>query len=961
FVELSFVIYTEIEVEFKRRGRELNIPVLGYILYVRRLQILLKHEEIVKSHLVTLGKLWKDILCYKPFHLHIDFHKAIIKLYIVTKLLYVDSEGLHPDVVLDTLPYFNWDEVKLQFNYQDDSFKDYHAKIVKAALEAIEASAGEQVNSLKHLKNDLHLELEKYLQVQLPKLLIFLMDLIPTTALEKMIDNVEIKENLKRQNVAEYTALLNALKNETRVTEAALNEVLEAILTKTKSQEQTHAERTEEFQVLSEVEVSQNITTTSDEDSNLQASTHGADTHTSPDEEVDVIIHKGKIYNVKRGNAFEVPYRHASNEHDTGQAFQSPNMLEVIIHKSEVYEIISGMGPQVGQRLQVPQTVQSLMMKSNFTDSDLQDLESAINHLETLLPLLKEKLRQGQMKISAGSQSSEDENSNSDNDENPPSHFQSYGNHADSHVTQQLANDNSQAENSCQQESSVNGEHSLQISQLSQNSDAKNSGSQHSEDEDSNSDTADKNPSSHFQSYGNHADSHVTQQLTDDNRQAEDSCQQESPVNGEHSLQISQLSQNSDAKNSLSVFFNFEKDEVSSQSHLNEYNRSPLKIVQDKSQGVISKESLTLVSPYPNEVPEHISPQDCDSNQSTPNFDLSNTFPELKVTPGIADPLRELTSSRQIQYRLKSLCQEKPKSIEASKNKENEPIQPNLHSQTSAEILLNSSSPLMNSSLRANENNLPKGINNNHFDNAAQQTTFVHEGIFQCAANEKKSSLGRRIKQNINATNESQAASKQTVTEDRINVRKIPEDVACQPKQRSGKRKRTETKHAADRQQSMLEATNPYHFDSAIQETAYAPDESSILQFAANEKKSSLMRQTKQDVSESDNSSKDTSKQSVACPPKSSVDKCKRTGTKHADYEKQPKTLKRGKISKQKLTVGGPSDCLAPAPDSSHSDEEVFVTPKSSPESKSMTWLVSELSTTDAESFTTVTSGFQSS
>lgn len=875
----------KIEVEFKRRGRELNIPVLGYILYVRRLQILLKHEEIVKSHLVTLGKLWKDILCYKPFHLHIDFHKAIIKLYIVTKLLYVDSEGLHPDVVLDTLPYFNWDEVKLQFNYQDDSFKDYHAKIVKAALEAIEASAGEQVNSLKHLKNDLHLELEKYLQVQLPKLLIFLMDLIPTTALEKMIDNVEIKENLKRQNVAEYTALLNALKNETRVTEAALNEVLEAILTKTKSQEQTHAERTEEFQVLSEVEVSQNITTTSDEDSNLQASTHGADTHTSPDEEVDVIIHKGKIYNVKRGNAFEVPYRHASNEHDTGQAFQSPNMLEVIIHKSEVYEIISGMGPQVGQRLQVPQTVQSLMMKSNFTDSDLQDLESAINHLETLLPLLKEKLRQGQMKISAGSQSSEDENSNSDNDENPPSHFQSYGNHADSHVTQQLANDNSQAENSCQQESSVNGE---------------------------------------------------------------------------HSLQISQLSQNSDAKNSLSVFFNFEKDEISSQSHLNEYNRSPLKIVQDKSQGVISKESLTLVSPYPNEVPEHISPQDCDSNQSTPNFDLSNTFPELKVTPGIADPLRELTSSRQIQYRLKSLCQEKPKSIEASKNKENEPIQPNLHSQTS-EILLNSSSPLMNSSLRANENNLPKGINNNHFDNAAQQTTFVHEGIFQCAANEKKSSLGRRIKQNINATNESQAASKQTVTEDRINVRKIPEDVACQPKQRSGKRKRTETKHAADRQQSMLEATNPYHFDSAIQETAYAPDESSILQFAANEKKSSLMRQTKQDVSESDNSSKDTSKQSVACPPKSSVDKCKRTGTKHADYEKQPKTLKRGKISKQKLTVGGPSDCLAPAPDSSHSDEEVFVTPKSSPESKSMTWLVSELSTTDAESFTTVTSGFQSS
>ncbi|XP_045605791.2 uncharacterized protein [Procambarus clarkii] len=463
------------------------------MLCIRRLQILLRNNNVIdKNNLHTLGKLLGDILQYKPFHLCREFHRAVIKLYIVTKLLYVDCEELQHDTVLDNLPYFNWSEIKQQFNYQDEYFSDFHSKLIKAAHESIEASVSIQASSPMHLAKELRLEAEKCLRIELPKLQNLLMDLIPTTSLERLIGNRDVQEYFTGQKAPEFKILLKTLGQ--NITEPSLNRVMETF-----NRVRSQGGRTEQLQDLNALEMSHNNIAIKDgcklknhfhqggdtqsklAGTEIESTSSGKTINTS----VDLIILNGKIWNVKRGNVTsklvykigdprknqDVPSVDMSS--DNKHVSKPLNDIHLIIHNSKRYECVSKICPQVVQKpkssehLMVCQT-KTYLMRNNLNNFELKRLEKTIKTLETYLTLLKAKFEKE--KINAGLQSyRDDDNSSGTRGGNLPNHDL-----PSTSAIQELTHQNDHGEGSHQIQGQSTGEDALQLTQTPRTSSPQN-------------------------------------------------------------------------------------------------------------------------------------------------------------------------------------------------------------------------------------------------------------------------------------------------------------------------------------------------------------------------------------------------------------------------------------------------------------------------------------------------------
>ncbi|XP_071545636.1 uncharacterized protein [Panulirus ornatus] len=472
---------SSIEAEFKKRGRVPEIPKSGFLLFIRRLQITLHGDQApTKADLETIVCLLHDILRYEPFHKCFSFHKAVIKLLIVTKLWLVDEGGLHHDLVLKHLPYFNWDSVKSDFQYQDDYFKEHYAKFITAAHEAIEACADKQTSNPNHLIPRLRRVIENCLQEEIPKLRAVLMTLIPSTALEKLINSAELRETFAIEGGPEFQILLNFTRK--GVTESVIREVMQALLT-------MHATISENPQTVSELRTAKNENISvgkakskelnqicvDAEDISLEREIHCTSSkESSGDHEVVIvngqikymkksIIHPVKICELsrlKKKRKIIATHKNTDDlcdkEQNTNEMPVSPEDLYVITVNSKQFEVVSkeNLVPVRKPSRSYKDQKTSHMQKSHFTEncmeaSDIQELESMITTLENFLSLLKMKLKQEKGKrAAAGLQSFIDEHSNSgDEDGDHLDHCHAGTSHASLITEQQLTHQNSRIKN----------------------------------------------------------------------------------------------------------------------------------------------------------------------------------------------------------------------------------------------------------------------------------------------------------------------------------------------------------------------------------------------------------------------------------------------------------------------------------------------------------------------------------
>ncbi|XP_047473004.1 uncharacterized protein LOC125027912 isoform X2 [Penaeus chinensis] len=389
-----------IETEFIKRKKMPDVPCSGYLLYLRRLQMLLnKKKWKTSAKFETILRLLTDLLQFKPLHKCIVFYKKIIVLYVTTKLLLVNEHQLEKAAVEQHISQLCWKEFKSQCQLEDDFFIETFERVKNAASESIEASARGSVKNTRCLKKVLLLQANSHVYGSLPELLAKLLQLLPPTALEKIIKDEDIQNDLARQNTQEYRILLNCIKDS--LTGNAIRDAVKKL--------SVSKEELSDFNPHNDEESHCSLNSSAEQDSQIDTS------DITVHEEMDIIQVNGKLWTVKKCASVPVDVKNLScieslsedsaeegladdMEQQESSYFRHEN--EIIVHNGKVWEVKpTKVLPVNSQDILTDDSEYDSQMEDpriteeRYEDSEIRELEELIRTMEKYVTKLKYKLK----------------------------------------------------------------------------------------------------------------------------------------------------------------------------------------------------------------------------------------------------------------------------------------------------------------------------------------------------------------------------------------------------------------------------------------------------------------------------------------------------------------------------------------------------------------------------------------
>ncbi|XP_042860169.1 uncharacterized protein LOC122245944 isoform X2 [Penaeus japonicus] len=389
-----------IEAEFIKRNKMPDVPRSGYLLYLRRLQMLLNKKKWKKSaKLETILMLSTDLLQFKPLQKCKLFYEKIIVLYMTAKLLLVNEHQLEKTAVEEHISQLGWREFKSQCQLEDDFFNETFERVKNAASESIEASTRGSAKNTKCLKKPLLLQANSYVNGSLPELLAKLLQLLPPTALEKITNDEDIQNDLARQDALEYKILLNCIKDS--LTGNAIRDAVKKL----------SVAKEELSDVNPQPDEKDLCSPSSPEELDSQIDVSDITIH----EDLDIIQVNGKLWTVKRCASVPVDVKNLScvgslSEDSTQEdiaddmELQEASYLrhenEIIVHNGKVWEVKpSRVMPVNSQNILIDDSEYGSQMEdpriteAGYEDSEIRELEELIRTMEKYVAKLKYKLK----------------------------------------------------------------------------------------------------------------------------------------------------------------------------------------------------------------------------------------------------------------------------------------------------------------------------------------------------------------------------------------------------------------------------------------------------------------------------------------------------------------------------------------------------------------------------------------
>ncbi|XP_069978913.1 uncharacterized protein [Penaeus vannamei] len=389
-----------IETEFIKRNKMPDVPCSGYLLYLRRLQILLnKKKWKTSAKLETILKLLTDLLQFKPLHKCIIFYKKIIVLYVTAKLLLVNEHQLEKTAVDQHISQLCWKEFKSRCQLEDDFFMETFERVKNAASESIEASTRGSVKNARCLKKVLLLQANSHVYGSLPELLAKLLQMLPPTAIEKIIKDEDIQNDLARQNTQEYKILLNCIKDS-----LTGNSIRDAVKKLSVAKEELS-----DFDPHTDEENHGSPNSTAEHESQIDSS------DITIHEEMDIIQVNGKLWTVKKCASVPVDVKNLScieslsedsaeegiaddMEQQEASYFRHDN--EIIVHNGKVWEVkptkvlaVNSQDILTDDSEYDSQMEDPRITEARYEDSEIRELEELIRTMEKYVTKLKYKLK----------------------------------------------------------------------------------------------------------------------------------------------------------------------------------------------------------------------------------------------------------------------------------------------------------------------------------------------------------------------------------------------------------------------------------------------------------------------------------------------------------------------------------------------------------------------------------------
>ncbi|XP_068212179.1 uncharacterized protein [Palaemon carinicauda] len=221
---------SEIEAKFQEANMRPEF-FRGFPLLVRRLQLL---AEKTLENMESLMHLLEDLLKIVSLQQCRRLYGALIKLYVAAKLLNLHRKKCPYDEILKRFPFFNWEQIKTDFHLYDDFFKMKLKTSINNSHDVIRRDFSWSRTCLI-LNDKLLADLKGLLQTKVPKLLVFLHQVFPNTALDKLAMDQDHCSHLLIHGVGAHSVLIKSLRSvdgKAKFTRESIEEVVRSLTLK---------------------------------------------------------------------------------------------------------------------------------------------------------------------------------------------------------------------------------------------------------------------------------------------------------------------------------------------------------------------------------------------------------------------------------------------------------------------------------------------------------------------------------------------------------------------------------------------------------------------------------------------------------------------------------------------------------------------------------------------------------